>query len=207
MEQGQTCITACGLALVVWNRTLKVSWLYVISDTPSVSHVSVICPLSEHHAQHHDKQLCIQNNVTVWLQSERGIHETNLLSEQLYNMLLLLISVMANDSTVSHHPISGLGFQCMMKLGSKISISNGSTFSSCCALGADCPTAGIGYPRYWISVDVATATHKYHHTWIRFINAYAVSLQSAELNMHIKCAYSSFLLSNSTHVRVVSLNW
>lgn len=148
-----------------------------------------------------------------------GIYKTNLLLEQFTICYTLVIVVLESDSTVSHHPISGLGFQCMMKLGRKISISNGSKFSSCCALGAVCPTAGIGYPRYWISVEVATVTYNYHQACIIFISVYAISLPSAELNMHIKNAYSSFLLldrtelrtsvtyvNKLTNVRVVSLN-
>lgn len=73
--------------------------------------------------------------------------------------------------TASHHPISGLGFQWMMKVGIYISTPMGSTFACCPAVAVDCPTTGIGYPRFLTFPSFAKSVTKDNTAWVLLLSS------------------------------------
>lgn len=78
--------------------------------------------------------------------------------------------------TASHHPISGLGFQWMMKVGMYISTPMGSTFACCPVVAVDCPTTGIGYPRFLTFPSFAKSVTKDNTAWVLLLSSKKLKL-------------------------------
>lgn len=186
-----TWMIACGLAWMVWNVSLWVCPLCTMSVMPVVcQHCSSwLCSSCAIESQTHIPSLVCSESYTsmasfLWtkiislffpvLPPCHSGHQHSLRKKWCFQttcMIDIQTCGLSELGTASHHPISGLGFQWMMKVGIYISMPMGTTFTCCPAEAVDCPTTGIGYPRFLTFPSFAKPATKDNTAWVLLLSS------------------------------------